>query len=392
MGTCYLIKGREGAARPYRAEWYDWHAKPGKRTKGGSQTFATEREGIRWWQEREQENNAFYGRTGRSRTLSQKFGEYSTGWVNGLQKSRCTVKSYRSQVRRLVDYFGSDTAIGSIDRNAVRIMVADLMTATEQREALSPGTVSIRVGVLKGLMDQAIEDGMIYQNPARNVNLPKSHRRAAQIITREQLDAILEATPARSRAAVELAWHTGLRISEVCGLRRGSVDLERGMILVANVRHGDGYEQDHAKNGRRDQWVGLPDVALAPLREHLETYPVSPQGHVFTLDDTKGLRAMSQDTLRTQFRRAVLAASKKECGGIVNPTNLDPSKMVFHDLRHSCATLLAGKDTPAYVIQAQLRHTSLETSQRYIKEVEHSQLSYWLNKESPRHLRAVPAA
>lgn len=44
MGTCYLMKGRENAAKPYRAEWYDYFSKPGKRVIGGRKTFANERE------------------------------------------------------------------------------------------------------------------------------------------------------------------------------------------------------------------------------------------------------------------------------------------------------------------------------------------------------------
>lgn len=354
-------KGRPGARNPFYATWYDAVNK----RKGGSKAFPTLPEAVQWVETMERDNLAAYYRGEDVRARSRSFRDVALAWTGTLTMSYNTVNGYTHHAKQLIDYFGADTPVGGIAKHDVQAMLHHYLKVKGRAE----GTIKVRINVLNQIMEYAIDRKFRPDNPCRGVKRPKDRARDAYIYSPAEVAAILRNLPEHMRAPVLLSYYGGLRIGEVLGLRRRSLDLEAGRVKIGRVRHSDRAEQDFTKGGKKAEWADLPEAVIPMLRRLIEKYPPMEDGTLFSHRSSHGeLLFMSQETMRHHFRKACRAA------GIEN------DQPRFHDLRHSCATNYARAEAPAYVIQALLRHARLDTSQRYIDRVSDEQRRNWANR------------
>lgn len=366
-------KGRPAAKKPFYAYWYDAVNK----CKGGHQTFATLPEATKWIQDEERDNLARYGRGEPSRAKTRALADVAWAWHSTLTLAHNTINGYRSSVHALVQHFGEETPVAAIDADGVRGFLHDSLKVHK----LSRGTVKARLNVLNQIMEYAHERQVCTKNPCKAVVWPKDHQREAYIFTEAEIRAVLRELPGHLRLPVLLCYYSGLRIGEVCGLRKRELDLVRGTVKVVRVRHADGTEQEHAKGGKVGDYADLPDSVLPELRGYLAQYPPLEDGSLFSRKNSAtATQKLTQDHLRYEFKKACKAA------------RLPVEEIRFHDLRHTCATNYARHDAPAYVIQAQLRHGRLDTSQRYISKVQDEQRRSWANRVMPTAPGDTPEA
>ena len=193
-------------------------------------------------------------------------------------------------------------------------------------------------------MTAAVDAGMLVQTPCRNVPRPKAEYEETRYLNAAEVAALAEKIHPRYRALVFVDAYGGLRIGELAALRRSRVDLDAGIVDVAetmNELKGKlAVGPPKTKASRRK--VSLPPGVVEELAEHLR-HPGRPTDFVF--------RAPGGGTLRTSnFRRnfwrpAILAA------------NLDGLRI--HDLRHTAVALwIAAGASPKEVAQ-RAGHTSV---------------------------------
>jgi len=168
-------------------------------------------------------------------------------------------------------------------------------------------------------------------------------KRRPPILSPDEVARLLDAAPGlKYRAALSLAYGTGLRASEVMSLKISDIDSER---IVIRVEQG---------KGRQDRYAMLPDDLLEVLRawwvEARERGVMLPGGWLFP-----GQNPVNHLTTR-QLNRAFHAA--KDAAGIDKPVSL-------HTLRHCFATHLLEQDVDIRLIQVLLGHKKLETTARY---------------------------
>ncbi len=177
---------------------------------------------------------------------------------------------------------------------------------------------------------------------------PRISRKLPDTLTREEVERLL-AIPdpskpqgARDRAIMELAYSSGLRVSEICALGLTDVDLENGFVHV------------HSGKGGKDRVVplGTPaieaiDVYTSAARQRL----VKPMTGSALFLSNRG-KAISRKTvwlcIRNWARRAGLPMAVKP-----------------HDLRHSFATHLLEGGANLRAIQEMLGHSDISTTQIY---------------------------
>jgi integrase len=149
---------------------------------------------------------------------------------------------------------------------------------------------------------------------------------------------------------------TGLRLGEICALKWEDVDFERGVALVdesleETKEHGLRFKTP--KNGKASTVV-LPSLAVDFLQRHARAQEEQRrllgdgyQNHdlIFPADDGT---PRNPDAVSRQFRRFILTT--------------DLPRIRFHDLRHTCASLMIDNETNPKVIQEQLRHSSISTT------------------------------
>jgi site-specific recombinase XerD len=177
----------------------------------------------------------------------------------------------------------------------------------------------------------------------------------AEILTGDEVRALIGAcsnrapTGIRNRALIVMLYRGGLRISEALALKPKDVDAAAGTITVL---HGKG---DHRRT------VGLDPGAFAVLARWLErrrTLGFTGRQPLFCTLEGKPLKSSYVRTLLP--RLAAKAGLEKR----VHP----------HGLRHTHAAELAREGTPANLIQAQLGHASLATTDRYLRHIAPQQL------------------
>jgi integrase len=280
-------------------------------------------------------------------------GEYLTRWLKDSVRGTVRISTY--EVHRHMIEPHIVPALG-------RLKLKDLNPAHVRgfyREKLDSGlsaaTVRKMHGVLRKALKQAVVDGLIPRNVCEAVKPPKIERKEITPLDREQAKALLEAAVGdRLEALYVLAVHTGIREGELLGLKWEDADLERGVLRLrrALVREGGKTALGDLKTAKSRRSVRLTRTAAIALRSHLERQ----------LEEMERVGSLYQP---------VGLVFATESGTLINPSNLRNRSfkpllkraglpnICFHDLRHTCATLLLSQGTHPKLVQELLGHATI---------------------------------
>ena len=194
---------------------------------------------------------------------------------------------------------------------------------------------------------QALEQGSIVEDPCALIDMPKTGRTLPATLSEADVDALLDAPDVaaplglRDRCMLEVLYASGLRVSELVGLKLDEVSLRQGVVRVMG-------------KGSKERLVPLGEQALDWLEQYLA------QGRPLLLggkasDVVFPSQRGQQMTRQTFWHRIRLHA---QVAGIVKP--LSP-----HTLRHAFATHLLNHGADLRVVQMLLGHSDLSTTQIY---------------------------
>jgi len=225
---------------------------------------------------------------------------------------------------------------------------------------LSNRTVRYAHTVLKLALKHALRLHLITANPAENVDPPKMTKPEVRVWDQAEMRQFLEATKDDSYSALwQVALATGLRLGEIRGLRWCDIDLRNGALQVrqqiTRVGGQDKESDPKTKAGRRT--IGLPNTCIGVLRALNEQRPQAPlpihraqrdTGLMFAKADG---RPLDQDAITSQFVRLV--------------RRVGVTRISFHGLRHTHATLLLLKNVHVKAVSARLGHSSIQITLDY---------------------------
>lgn len=230
--------------------------------------------------------------------------------------------------------------IGSRDLASISAVVVRGLDAELVKKGLRPSSRRQMQCVIRSVLRYAKEAGVITAVPEMP-KLPKTGATIFRAPTHEEVAAILAASSEEHLLALLLAVYAGLRASEVRGLKRKDVDLERGVLVV---RRGRCRDVEAPPKSGHERIVPLHPRLLEALRAALDTS----RGEYVTGRDGK---PWSEHGLRHGFRSACRRA------GV--------SGVRLHDLRHHFVSELFRVGAPAPVVQKLAGHEHLATTQRY---------------------------
>jgi integrase len=239
--------------------------------------------------------------------------------------------------------------------------VQRFVNALFDEEDLEPGTIQTAYTILNVAMSDAVEWQMLAANPCKAVSLPRVESRDYTVLNREQAQALIAFLDGHAlEALVTVALATGMRRGELLCLKWSDVDLERGHMYIQRSLtfiNGQGYKEVTPKTKSSKRHITLPRFALETLKRH-RTAQVKVRLESATWTDpdlvfpTKTGKYIPTSTLQREFRL------------ILERAELPP--MRFHDLRHTCATLLLSQGISPKVVQELLGHSSIKiTMDRY---------------------------
>jgi integrase len=279
--------------------------------------------------------------------------EYLTRWLKDSVKG--TVRPSTFEVHRHMIEPHIVPALGRLNLKDLNPAHVRGFYREKLDSGLSAATVRKMHSVLRKALKQAVLDGLIPRNVCEAVKPPKVERKEIKPLDREQAKALLEAASGdRLEALYVLAVHTGMREGELLGLKWEDVDLERGVLRLRRslVREGGKTALGDLKTPKSRRSPRLTRAAAKALRGHLE----------------RQLKEMERMGSLYQPGGLVFAT---ENGTLINPSNLRNRSfkpllkcarlpdICFHDLRHTCATLLLSQGTHPKLVQELLGHATI---------------------------------
>ncbi len=280
-----------------------------------------------------------------------KLGEYLRRWLEDSVKDtvRTTTFDRYEQIAKnhIIPVLG-DLKLKNVTSTHLRGLYK------EKLRFLSPRTVQyVHVTVHKALK-QALNDGLILRNPTESVKPPQVRREEIRPLSPEQVKVLFKAAQGdRLEALYILAVHTGLRQGELLGLKWDDVNLESGTLQVRRtlVRTKDGpvLAAPKTKSSRRS--VKLTGSATDALRSHLECQQreIEEAGSHWK---ENGLAFASE--IGEPLDRHLVA---RRCRALLERSGVP--KIRFHDLRHTCATLLLLKNVNPKIVSEMLGHATV---------------------------------
>ena len=259
--------------------------------------------------------------------------------------SPLTVEAYAADLADYVSFLeeAGIADVNRIDRDTIVAYEADL---TARDYAVT--SIDRHVSVLKGFHKFCLREGFASDNPASTVQLPKPPDKLPDVLTIEQVNALLDSmdgsTPLalRDRALMEVLYGCGLRVSECRGLH------------LLDCAFGEGYLRVTGK-GDKERISPISGTARQALLEYLESG--RPQLVKSYAEPTSAvfLNARGGRLTRQSIHKVVAKA-----GLAIGVENLHP-----HTLRHSYATHLLAGGADLRVIQEILGHSDISTTQIY---------------------------
>ncbi|HOC14636.1 MAG TPA: tyrosine-type recombinase/integrase [Propionicimonas sp.] len=208
-------------------------------------------------------------------------------------------------------------------------------------------------GLLKSILKDAVDDGLIVANPCRvKAGAQKTRAREIEVLTVRQLEAYLAALPENRRVPLLLAGWCGLRSGEVRGLRVRDLDLDAGVV---HVRHAVVRVTGQLIIGPPKTAAGIRTVAIPPhlmpvLRVWLTAQPPRKRDALlFPAGD--GVSPLNDSVLRDAHDKAKAA--------------IGVPGLTIHALRHTSATLAAQLGATLAELQARIGHSTANMAMRY---------------------------
>lgn len=213
---------------------------------------------------------------------------------------------------------------------------------------VSPRSVSRKISSLRSFYRFLQLDRYIRHDPTETLESPRTWRTLPRYLTGQEVEAMLSqpdlSTPMglRDRAMLEVLYATGLRVSELVGLRSDSIRTDPGLVTVVG-------------KGNKERIVPLGETAIAYLERYLrEAFPyfreVAPATPFLFLTRRGG------PMTRQQFWNIV-----ERIGRLIGlARGLSP-----HVLRHSFATHLLENGADLRAVQLMLGHADISTTQIY---------------------------
>jgi integrase len=224
------------------------------------------------------------------------------------------------------------------------------------KAGLAPRMVQLIHVTLHKALKQAVMDGLIPRNVTEAVKPPQPEKKEIKPLSSEQARALLRAAKEeRLEALYMLAITTGMRQGELLALKWEDVNLEAGTLQVRRTlctATGGGFTFGAPKTAKSRRSIKLPDIAISSLRRHRKAQLeekmrlgelFADQGLVFT--SRVGTPISRQDLITRSFKPLLKRAGLPD--------------IRFHDLRHTCATLLLGKGVHAKLVQELLGHATI---------------------------------
>jgi len=250
-----------------------------------------------------------------------------------------TIKAYSIDIRQFLDFLSGNRL--PLNRGSIRDFLAHAYGQSRRKT-----TVARKIYAVRSFYGYLVKTGAMEHNPFEGVSTPKLDRKIPRILTEKEMQEFLDALPEgtflqlRNKAIFEFLYATGLRISELTGLRSEDIRFSDRLVRVLG-------------KGKKERIVPFHDQAAAVMSRYLQRL--------------RSDLGVTHDRVFVNFRGGPLTPRSVErilrqvyLGLTGSQKHVHP-----HLFRHSFATHLLQRGANLRVIQELLGHSSLATTEKY---------------------------
>lgn len=251
-----------------------------------------------------------------------------------------TVEGYSRDIRHLAEFLEDDPD-QRVTEETLHAFLASLHDL-----GLGPASQARVVAALRSFFHFLVAEGITDKDPTLLLESPKVGRMLPDVLSVEEIDAMLAAIPAdkaespRNRAIVEMLYGSGLRVSELCDLRISRLAVADSMVIIEG-------------KGSKQRIVPVSPAAMRCIGEYLPLRPEPKNG----AEDILFLNRRGNRLTRVMI--FLIIKQLAEDAGITK--TVSP-----HTLRHSFATHLLEGGANLRAIQQMLGHESIATTEIYV--------------------------
>ena len=290
----------------------------------------------------------------------QQVEQWLTRLADERHASPHTVSGYRRDLAKLLRFMQAQqlASFETLNPNVMRGFVA-----AEHRAGLAPKSLQRLLSSCRSLFRQLTREGQLDGDPLLGVRGPKVRRKLPQVLDVDEASALVEADSGgklavRDRAMLELFYSSGLRLSELCGLRWLDLSLDEGEVRVLG-------------KGSKTRIVPVGRHAVTALRALGAEEGMQSESPIF-----RGRGGAPINPRTIQLRMNTLALQQ----GI--PKHIHP-----HLLRHTFASHMLESSGDLRAVQELLGHADIATTQIYT----HLDFQYLAKVYDAAHPRARAA-
>ena len=251
-----------------------------------------------------------------------------------------TIKSYKTDLSDFVAYCNEHNKM-DVSLINERFVKSYLMHLSERD--LEKISIVRKLSSLRGLFRFAFKEDLIQNNPTSQVRNPRTSKKLPEITSAEnilktfKLADEMDGNPLLIKVLFELLYGCSLRVSEVCNLRAGDVDLDKGLLRVLG-------------KGSKTRIVPIGELSKKNLAEYLSSFPAKNYSEPFVRSKTG----------KKLYEKYVYRIVNKYLSKVT-----DISKKSPHILRHSSATHMLDRGADLRAVKEILGHENLKTTQIY---------------------------
>jgi integrase len=267
-----------------------------------------------------------------------KVADYLDRWLDAI---RDTLRERTWRRHEEITRLHLKPTIGGTKLHKLNVLQAQSLYRSKLDSGLSPRTVQIIHATLYKALKQAVRWSLVPRNVCDAVNPPRVPKTEIQPLDAGQVKRLL--TTARDTqpelyALYVLAVTTGMRSGELLGVQWRDIDLKAGTLRVSRTVFNGKINTPKTAKSRRS--IKLAHAAIHALKEH-------PRNGEWVFN-SKARTSISVHNIHSRSWKPLLKHA-----------NL-PQSTRFHDLRHTCATLLLSKGVHPKIVQELLGHSSIE--------------------------------
>jgi len=266
-------------------------------------------------------------------------------FINYLQYekrfSAHTVLAYSTDLTQFYDYLESTYKVkdfSEVNHLLIRSWIVQMM-----QEKMSSRSINRKITTLKTFYKFLLRQGTVTENPMLKIQSPKTSKRLPVFVEKAQMDTLLDhvefgedAEGLRNKLIIELFYATGMRLSELTGLRLKDVDLHAGQLKVLGKRN-------------KERIIPFGSELKRKIEAYLAVRKAGSNDHLLLTASGEKMYEKLVYTIVKQYLSLVTTIDKK------SP----------HVLRHTFATHMLNNGADLNAIKELLGHANLSATQVY---------------------------